>query len=473
MAQEASFIRKQIQAQQAFEILSKKTGGLESDAFIHPGIIADVNDPDKKGRVKVVYGEDEANTKTEWVPVLNAGKGVLTSQLLGSNVVVGSISGNVNDNIVLGLYNNEMVPSLPAAIPIIDKSAIQYVGDPGTQCNRENEGRMYVFSNNVSQDLKICLRRNNRQEGPDKDVFEWKNITRGLVVQGDNDPKEIEQGNVLMEQDPLGKCSQEREGEQVQFTEDKDYRQMLLTCKRDENKEWGWVPVSTIPTYFKSTLPKCTEKIHGQTALHDDGNNSEMIICVRYNKEMKWVKYGSREVVQWEGSKVPTPEEVAKTIPNALLQVGGAAAAAAAAGGPLGALSSVISNADNVNSILGSALGAMGGLADAGSLGGIADQISGVADIATGVAGTYANIAAGGVPVADAMTSVLNTATSIAQVPSNIPNTYLTPDGSKALADQAALNPDNVDLSYAEELSTEEFKDKYGVDGDEPALELL
>ncbi len=49
MAQEASFIRKQIQAQQAFEILSKKTGGLESDAFIHPGIIADVNDPDKKG----------------------------------------------------------------------------------------------------------------------------------------------------------------------------------------------------------------------------------------------------------------------------------------------------------------------------------------------------------------------------------------------------------------------------------------
>ena len=463
MAQEASFIRKQIQAQQAFEILSKKTGGLESDAFIHPGIIADINDPEKRGRVKVVYGEDEANTKTEWVPVLNAGKGVLTSQLLGSNVIVGSISGNVNDNIVLGVYNNEMVSSLPTAIPTIDKSAIQYVGDPGTQCNRENEGRMYVFSNNVSQDLKICLRRNNRQEGPDKDVYEWKNITRGLVVQGSGDPKEIEQGNVLVEQDPLGKCTQEREGEQVQFAEDRDYRQMLLTCKKDENKEWGWVPVSTVPTYFKSTLPKCTEKVHGQTALHDDGNNSEMIICVRYNKEMKWVKYGSREVVQWEGSTVPTPEEVAKTIDNPLLQFGGAAAAAAAlGGGPLGTLSSIVSNSDNVNSLLGSALNALG----TGSLGG-------VADVATSVAGTYANIAAGGVPVAGAITSILGTATSISQIPSNIPNQYLTPNGVKALADQAALSSNNVDLSFAEELSTEEFKDKYGVDGDDPALELL
>ncbi len=460
MAQEASFIRKQIQAQQAFEILSKKTGGLESDAFIHPGIIADVNDPEKKGRVKVVYGEDEANTKTEWVPVLNAGKGVLTSQLLGSNVVVGSISGNVNDNIVLGVYNNEMVPSLPASIPIVDKSAIQYVGDPGTQCNRENEGKMYVFSNNVSQDLKICLRRNNRQEGPDKDVFEWKNITRGLIVQGSGDPKEIEQGNVLIEQDPLGKCSQEREGEQVQFTEDRDYRQMLLTCKKDENKEWGWVPVSTVPTYFKSTLPKCTEKIHGQTALHDDGNNSEMIICVRYNKEMKWVKYGSREVVQWEGSTVPTPEEVSKTIDNPLLKLGGAAVAAAA-GGPLGALSSIVSNSNNVNSFLGSALGAIS------SSGG-----SSLTDVAVNVAGTYANIAAGGAPVSGVVTSILDTATNISQIPSNIPNKYLTPQGAQTLANQAFLSPDNIDLSFAKELSTEEFKNQYGVDADNPALEL-
>ena len=246
---------------------------------------------------------------------------------------------------------------------------------------------------------------------------------------------------------------------------------MLLTCKKDENKEWGWVPVSTVPTYFKSTLPKCTEKVHGQTALHDDGNNSEMIICVRYNKEMKWVKYGSREVVQWEGSTVPTPEEVAKTIDNPLLNLGGAAAAAAG-GGALGALSSIVSNSDNVNSLLGSALNAVGGLADAGSLGGVADKISGIADIATSVAGTYANIAAGGVPIADAMTAVLNTATNISQVPSNISN-YLTPQGVEALVNQASLNPDTVDLSFAEGLSTEEFKKKYGVDGDDPALELF
>uniref|UniRef100_H6WFY3 Uncharacterized protein n=1 Tax=Cyanophage S-TIM5 TaxID=1137745 RepID=H6WFY3_9CAUD len=111
---------------------------------------------------------------------------------------------------------------------------------------------------------------------------------------------------------------------------------------------------------------------------------------------------------------------------------------------------------------MGSALNALG----TGSLGG-------VADVATSVAGTYANIAAGGVPVAGAITSILGTATSISQIPSNIPNQYLTPNGVKALADQAALSSDNVDLSFAEELSTEEFKDKYGVDGDDPALELL
>ena len=308
--------------------------------------------------------------------------------------------------------------------------------------------------------MKICLRRNNRQEGPDKDVFEWKNITRGLIVQGSGDPKEIEQGNVLIEQDPLGKCSQEREGEQVQFTEDRDYRQMLLTCKKDENKEWGWVPVSTVPTYFKSTLPKCTEKIHGQTALHDDGNNSEMIICVRYNKEMKWVKYGSREVVQWEGSTVPTPEEVSKTIDNPLLKLGGAAVAAAA-GGPLGALSSIVSNSNNVNSFLGSALGAIS------SSGG-----SSLTDVAVNVAGTYANIAAGGAPVSGVVTSILDTATNISQIPSNIPNKYLTPQGAQTLANQAFLSPDNIDLSFAKELSTEEFKNQYGVDADNPALEL-
>lgn len=451
MAQEASFIRKQIQAQQAFEILSKKTGGLESDAFIHPGIIADVNDPEKRGRVKVVYGEDEANTKTEWIPVLNAGSGVLTSQLLGSNVIVGSISGNVNDNIVLGVYNNEMVSSLPTSVPTVDKSAIQFVNDPGTQCNKENEGRMYVFSNNVSQDLKICLRRNNRQEGPNRDIYGWKNLTRGLVIQGSGDPKEIEQGNVLIEQDPLGKCSKEREGEQVQFAEDRDYRQMLLTCKKDENKEWGWVPVSTVPTYFKSTLPKCTEKVHGQTALHDDGNNSEMIICVRYNKEMKWVKYGSREVVQWEGSIVPSPGEVAQTINNPLLKFGGGDAAAAG-GGALGALSSIVSDPDNINSLLGSALDAVGGLADAGSLGDLPGQIKGVANVATRVAGTYADIAAGGVSVAGAMTEALNTVTNISQLPSNILNNYLTPQGVEELRNQASLNP--------------------GVDSTDPALEL-
>ena len=87
MAQEASFIKRQIQAQQAFEILSRKTGGLESDAFIHSGIIADVNDPEKRGRVKVIYGADEASRsvardRLEDASVLHVGFNVLGAQLI-------------------------------------------------------------------------------------------------------------------------------------------------------------------------------------------------------------------------------------------------------------------------------------------------------------------------------------------------------------------------------------------------------
>ena len=74
--------------------------------------------------------------------------------------------------------------------------------------------------------------------------------------------------------------------------------------------------------------------------------------------------------------------------------------------------------------------------------------------------------------VSGVVTSILDTATNISQIPSNVPNKYLTPQGAQTLANQAFLSPDNIDLSFAEELSTEEFKNQYGVDADNPALEL-
>lgn len=321
--EQASFINKIKETQRAFDILTDRLGGLESEPFLQAGVISDVNDPENKGRVRVVYGADETNTKTEWIPIINGGGGVVSAQLIDSSCIIGCISGNLNDPVVLGIYNNEMISSTPLTVPSLDKSVPQFINDPGVKCNESNEGKVYIFSDNVSQDLKICLRRNNRQEDPEDDVWYWKSLTKGLIVEGSGDPKEVGKGNVIIDENPLPKCSKELEGETIQFTEDRNYRQMTMVCRKDENQEWGWVPMSSSPVYFRSTLPKCSEKIHGQTVVVDDGNNSDEIKCVRYNKEMTWVKYGSREVIKFSNIEpVLSKSEVITTLPNPNLSIG-------------------------------------------------------------------------------------------------------------------------------------------------------
>lgn len=333
----SSFLDALVGMEQSTERIYKKIGGLEIEFFIQPATIFDVEDPENLSRVRVLFGENSTDAKSDWLPMLNNGRGRISSQYLGAKCLVGAVAGNTDNAVVFGLFNdttaNQVISTAPVVVPIIDVSDISNINDPGVKCNQQNEGRTYIFSGNVSQDLKVCIRRNNRQKGPDEDVWEWKNLTRGLIVEKETDPKQAEESSVVHDKKPVPKCKQELEGELIQFTEDRDFRQIPMICKKDENEEWAWVPAAAAPTYFKTTLPKCTEKIHGQTVAIDDGNNSEFAICARFDKAMKWVKYGTRIPVKFSNKPAPpTKSEVLKSVkPNSNLNIEPAAQLASAA----------------------------------------------------------------------------------------------------------------------------------------------
>ena len=305
----SELVRRLVANQNETRAVLKRMGGLDVEFFIQPAKIDSVDDPEELSRVRVLFDENSTDAKSDWLPVLNSGKGKISSQFLGSKCLVGTVSGNADDTVVIGLYNDVNsefnITSAPIVIPKLDRADIANSEDPGAQCTKKNEGRVYLFSDNMSQDLKICVRRNNRQTDPDADVWEWKNLTRGLVIEKSTDPEQVTQSNVKGDPKPLKKCSEELEGELITFSEDRDFRQTLLVCRKDENKEWAWVPPSAVPTYFRTQFPKCTEKIHGQLAVIDDGNNSELSICVRFDGKMKWIKYGTRTVVKFADKPAP------------------------------------------------------------------------------------------------------------------------------------------------------------------------
>ena len=210
----AAFINAIVAANKSSELVGRKVGGLEVELFLQAATISNISDPENLSRVKVLYGEN-ADAESDWMPILNQGKGKVSSQYLNAKAIVATIAGNTDNPVVLGLYGdtpNGLGASGPVTVPVIDEADIANSEDPGAECSKENEGRLYLFTNNVSQDLKICVRRNNRQEGTDKDVWQWKNVTRGLVVEKSTDPKQLEDSVVKGNPKPLPDCSVELEG---------------------------------------------------------------------------------------------------------------------------------------------------------------------------------------------------------------------------------------------------------------------
>jgi hypothetical protein len=269
-----------------------------SDPFNEEGVIADVNDPLKLGRVKV---KTDDQITSSWIPVSGSSSGTLSARYIGSQVLIGKRRGRSDDMYVVGVVRSDPdvgINGNPLQLPVIDESMAVWNGstDQGMSCNEGNQGRVYILSNEMNQDVVVCLRRTSKQVGS-KPAWAWKSITNGLWVEkginpGNETTLAIEQGQ---KRNPgIPECSEALAGEEHEFSEDRGFRTIKMICQRDENKSWGWRPSSAVPTYFRTTMPNCTEKLHGMESQLDDGNNSELLICQRYQGSMKWVKQGQR-----------------------------------------------------------------------------------------------------------------------------------------------------------------------------------
>lgn len=289
---------------------SEAIGGVYADPFNEVASVISVSDPKKLGRVKVEYQD---GTTSDWVYVLGSGKGLLSAQLIGSNCLVGKAHGNSGDAFVLGFFNkNPNVGSggAPVQIPTLDEQAGAYrspqsPGDQGMRCNEGNSGRVYLMRNEVNEDLVICMRRNNLQEGGEE-IWNWKSLTASKWVEKGFDPGLQNQAATnYSEKKGIPECSEATEGDVRDFTEDRKFRTFQIKCGRDENGDYNWRPVGATPLHTRSTLPECTEKMHGVDAVDDDGLNSQRVICLRYQGQMKWINTGKREPIQFHKQDPP------------------------------------------------------------------------------------------------------------------------------------------------------------------------
>jgi len=292
------FFQSQARYLAAVNRVIEATGAPFSDLVNEKATIIDVNDPDSMGRVRVLTSDDFTS---DWIPMPGSGRGKLSAKFIGSSVLVTKIDGRSENMYVVGILPSSPevgVTGTPVQLPVIDESLGVYSGsaDQGMKCNRGNEGRLYVLSNEMNQDVVVCLRRTNPQTGSEP-KWAWKSITNGLWVEKGINPGN--EGDYVVAQEHrknpgIPTCNESLLGEVHEFTEDRGFRTIQKRCQRDENKEFSWVPVGAIPTYFRSTLPTCSESIHGMQALLDDGNNSEVVVCQRYQGQMTWTRNGKR-----------------------------------------------------------------------------------------------------------------------------------------------------------------------------------
>ena len=295
---------------------SESMGGVFGDPFSEVGVVVSVSDPKKLGRVKVEYQD---GTTSDWAYVLGASAGLLSAQFIGSNCLIGKAHGNSEDAFVLGFFNKN--PKIIAGggmvqVPLLDEQSGPYrspesPGDQGLKCNKGNIGRVYLLQNEINQDLVVCMRRNNVQEGGEE-IWNWKSLTSSKWVEKGLDPGVPATGFAnakLSEKKGIPECTPAMEGDVRDFTEDKKFRTFQIKCGRDENGKFNWKPAGATPLFTKTTLPDCTEKIHGMDAVLDEGLNSQRISCLRYQGGMKWINPGKREPVQFHREDQPISKE--------------------------------------------------------------------------------------------------------------------------------------------------------------------
>lgn len=294
---------------------SESMGGVFSDPFNESATVVSVSDPKNLGRVKVQFQD---GIVSDWSYVLGSQTGQISAQFIGSTCLVAKTSGRSENTFVLGFFNKNQLVGIsgqPLQIPLVDGQSgpaqqscceADAPGDQGLKCNKENRGRLYVIDTEISQDVVVCVRRNNLQEGTDE-VWNWKSLTSSKWIEKGLDPGAKSVPFIADFSDSVGipACSPAYEGEIHEFSEDKKFRSFPIICRKDENGDWGWSPASAPPVVFRTTLPSCTEKLHGMEAIVDSGDNSQRVTCLRYQGQMKWVIEGKREPLQFYAKDAP------------------------------------------------------------------------------------------------------------------------------------------------------------------------
>lgn len=294
--------------------MAESMGGVYSDPFNETAMVVSVSDPKKLGRVKVEYQD---GTTSDWAYVLGSGKGVLSAQLIGSSCLVGKAHGNSGDAFILGFFNkNPNITSggTPLQLQTLNVQSGAYpspqsTGDQGLRCNPDQGGRVYLLDDGeMSPDVVVCMRRNIRQDGGE-DVWNWKSLTNSKWVEkgqdsGIDDPQVSPSGKT-----GIPDCGPGTEGDVHDFTEDRKFRTFQIKCGRDENGDYTWKSVSALRIAPATLLPKCTEKLHGESLVYDDGLNSQVVTCLRYQGELRWVITGSRNPLQLHRNDRPLTRE--------------------------------------------------------------------------------------------------------------------------------------------------------------------
>jgi len=284
---------------------------------LHPQIatIVATNDPLNRGRVKVTY--DNAPTEvSEWVEIAGAHSGNLPSQYVGSRMAAIFLNGLAEDAVLLGTLLTDLdspVASQPITIPTYDEQS----ASSAPECSKTNEGSLMVFSNSISSDLKVCIRRNSvtaDASDPKKlvSVFSWKSLTGSLqILKGEYGAQladvSIKKG--------IHKCSPELEGETRLFSEDRMLRQVQMTCKKMPGGAYAWINSNSPSVYVRTLVPPCNEQSHGLEIVIDDGYNSELAVCVRREKEMKWM-LATATPLSYFPMEPPPDVEIAKVAAN-------------------------------------------------------------------------------------------------------------------------------------------------------------
>jgi hypothetical protein len=320
--------------------LSKEVAQLRKEirygtqVYPQKAIIHSVADPENWGRVQVVLPLTHPSMVSDWMYTLGFSSGRVPEQYIGTSGIAIFLDGNEADGVFIGVIGDQpesaVIKGNPLSIPVIDIRANTSI----PECNTESEGQLLLFTNTISVDLKVCIRRNvvdntnNEGERVKKSLYSWKSITHSLDLgvgsYGESNKEDSEFGDTRTNKS-WSRCTEALEGERRLFSEDRRLPQAEFICRKQPGEKYVWMPANSLPLYTLINLPPCTEEFIGAAAMLDDGMNSELVVCSRYQAKnnMKWVKFKRDPVKPAAKPSITTKDivenEEATTAPEALL----------------------------------------------------------------------------------------------------------------------------------------------------------